>query len=77
MRCAALFGGRPERGTAGLANDVRSSHVLIDLRVLRGRAGVGPVCDFFSGQSRHRPEETTPSPALRLAPIVSLQFWQE
>ena len=29
MRCAALFGGSPERGAAGLANDVRRSHVLI------------------------------------------------
>ena len=29
MRCAALLRGRPERGAAGLANDVRRSHVLL------------------------------------------------
>ena len=46
MRCAALFGGRPERGAAGLANNVRSSHGLIGDKLRCGPDGVW-VCTLF------------------------------
>ena len=54
MRCAALFGGRPERGAAGLANDVRSSHVLIvdSCDAVGERSPVLYKLVLFSGQSR-------------------------
>ena len=64
MRCAALFGGRPERGAAGLANDVRRSHVLIgDSFDAVGRS-LGPVCFFFwaveaGTKVRRKPRPTT------------------
>ena len=77
MRCAALFGGRPERGAAGLANDVRTSHVLIGDSVLVNRSlGPAPALRFFL-LVEAEPEDTTPSLARRLALIVSLQFLQE
>ena len=77
MRCAALFGGRPERGTAGLANDVRRSHVLIGDSILVDRS-LGPVqLALFFLLVEAEPEDTTPSLARRLALIVSLQFLQE
>ena len=76
MRCAALFGGRPERGAAGLANDVRRSHVLTgDSCDVVGERSPGPVHDFLGSQAEL--EDTTPSLARRLALIVSLKFLQE
>ena len=78
MRCAALFGGRPERGTAGLANDVRSSHVLTgDSCDAAGGRSLGPCFFFWQSRQRQKSEETTASLARRLALIVSLQIWQE
>ena len=77
MRCAALFGGRPERGAAGLANDVRRSHVLIGDSILVDRS-LGPVqLALFFLLVEAEPEDTTPSLARRLALIVSLKFLQE
>ena len=77
MRCAALFGGRPERGAAGLANDVRRSHVLIGDSVLVVGVWVQLQLALFFLLVEAEPEDTTPSLARRLALIVSLQFLQE
>ena len=77
MRCAALFGGRPERGAAGLANDVRGSHVLIGDSVLVVGVWVQLQLALFFLLVEAEPEDTTPSLARRLALIVSLQFLQE
>ena len=63
MRCAALPGGRPERGTAGLANDVRSSHFLVNDRLRRVRSlELGPA--LFSGQSRPETKSLGDTPSL-------------
>ena len=55
MRCAALFGGRPERGAAGLANDVRSSHVLeFDSSAVVFVRSLGPVFFFWAVEASQR-----------------------
>ena len=77
MLCAALFGGRPERGAAGLANDVRRSHVLIGDSVLVDRSLGQLQLALFFLLVEAEPEDTAPSLARRLALIVSLQFLQE
>ena len=77
MRCAALFGGHPERGAAGLANDVRRSHVLTGLVALQSVDGVWVQAALFFLLVEAEPEDTTPSLARRLGLIVSLQFLQE
>ena len=74
MRCAALFGGRPERGAAGLANDVRTSHVCELIGWDAGGVWVQLQLALFFLLVEAEPEDTTPSLARRLALIVLLQF---
>ena len=66
MRCAALFGGRPERGAAGLANDVRRSHVLIGDSC--GVSAERVLCTFFwcgLGAASRKKDDAKPRPTTR------------
>ena len=75
MRCAALFGGRPERGAAGLANDVRSSHVLLCDSCDAVESGVPSLCTFFwavEAETKVRGDDAKPRPTPRSDRFVAI-----